>query len=217
MCALFGNQNSTKSLGRLFLLSGMLTLASLVTAPAKAGLTLQLLPGLPLVFADTPDRKAMSAKFNLGVEVIKSFESLPIAVAVFYQGTFMSDFGSMALNQNGVSAYYYPFGRPLSHRNIDGMVDVSQRRSSIFAKAGLGLAFFNFRQESSSIRFGASAFSYNIAAGIDQPVSDHITIGAESAYFTTFGGLSTDSTEANPVSVGATGFLFLARIGFVVD
>jgi hypothetical protein len=175
-------------------------------------------PSFPLVFTDVDDgvRVQMGAKVGIGIEVQKLFDTAPIALGVFYQGLLFSSYGPMALNLNGATITYYPFGAPLKRLNIDGAVTLEERRASVFVKSGIGLAFFNF-QDFDEVAFGASAFSFIMSAGFDQPFTKDFSAGVEALYLTTFGGISTASTEELDIPVGATGFIFAARMSFFFD
>jgi len=191
----------------------------LVTSvPSFSKTILSVNPSFPLIFTDVDDgvRVQMGAKIGIGIEVQKLFDTAPIALGVFYQGLLLSSYGPMALNLNGATVTYYPFGAPLKKLNLDGAVTLEERRASVFVKSGIGLAFFNF-QDFDQVAFGASAFSFIMSAGFDQPFSKDFSAGVEALYLTTFGGVSTASTTEVTIPVGATGFIFAARMSFFFD
>lgn len=199
-------------------LSLVFLLLMLISKPSHAMLMISINPSVPLVMADVDvdTRVKLGAKFGLGLEVTKLFERQPIALGVFYQGFLFSSYGPLALNVNGVTVTYYPFGSPLHRKNVDGMVSIQERKSSVYVKSALGLAFMNFK-DYASVEFGASAIAYSVSSGIEYPVSDTMTAGFEANYLTTFGGVSTQSTEDTSIPVGATGFIFSGRITFLID
>lgn len=203
---------------RRMVLSLSVALAFSFTESSHATLMISANPSLPLLFADVEQdtRVKVGAKIGFGVDVTKLFDRQPLAVGVFYQGFLFSDYGPLALNVNGLTITYFPFGSPLRKKVIDGSVNIEERRSSVYVKGGLGLAFFNFK-DYDAVEFGASAIAFLMTAGLEYPLSDRITGGLEANYLTTFGGVSTASTLENQIFVGATGFIFGARITFLVD
>jgi hypothetical protein len=196
----------------------ILTLAALFSMTHAAQATpiyVNFMPGFPVSYADinTGVRVKTGSKFSLGLELTRPFISFPISVGVFYEGYFGGDYGALPLNHNGVCLYYYPFGHTNIRHNLDGQVEVSQKRIAPFIRMATGLSFFNFR-DGDAIQFGASAINYQVALGVDYPATESIIGGLQANYLTTFGGISADP---EPVTIGTTGFTFSARMTLIWD
>ena len=212
------NQKTLPS-GLLALATTIFLLATLLAPKAQAlpvsvGMTI----GKPLVFTDlnTNERKSLGANMSFSGDMGVFIPDYPFSAGVYYEAFFFTDFGSIPISNGGLQFSYYPFCKPIETGNESGNTRISNLGMSIYGTFGTGLTFMNMRDQSeaASAIFGATAFNMRLSTTLEYPLSESIAAGGTILYQTTFGA---ESTDADPVRVGFTGFSLLARLVFTIN